>query len=128
MSSSSPATYPVAYFIAGDGDTEENPNVFLTRRPLKDLRLGDVQAAFPLPGQYFFRAKATYGKTYGACAGGEAARGWARRAPAAAATRGGRAARRGGAAPPRRRVCAPPLPLQLPLTRALARPARRSVV
>lgn len=72
----SAATYPIAYFIAGDGDTEENPNVFLTRRPLKDLRLGDIQAGFPLPGQYFFRAKATFGKTYGACARSGAVARW----------------------------------------------------
>ena len=35
----------VQYFIPTDGDSEEHPNVFLVKKPLKELRLGDVQAA-----------------------------------------------------------------------------------
>jgi len=57
----------IQYFIPADGDVEDHPNVYLVKKPQKDLRLADLQAAFPLPGQYFFRAKTTYGKTHGAC-------------------------------------------------------------
>lgn len=35
----------VQYFIPIDGDSEEHPNVFLVKKPLKDVRLSDVQAA-----------------------------------------------------------------------------------
>lgn len=35
----------VQYFIPGDGDSEEHPNVFLVRKATKDLRLADVQQA-----------------------------------------------------------------------------------
>lgn len=89
-----PAHSYVQYFVPYDGDTEEHPNVFLVKRPQKDLRLADLQQvgscptavtqrarglweltrmhvqppsvqAFPLPGQYFFRVKTTFGKTHG---------------------------------------------------------------
>lgn len=33
----------VQYFIPYDGDTEEHPNVFLVKKPQKDLKLVDVQ-------------------------------------------------------------------------------------
>ena len=55
----------VCYFVPIDGDVEEQPNVFAVRKPQKLLTLGDIMAAFPLPGSYIFRAKAAYGKTYG---------------------------------------------------------------
>ncbi len=59
------ATY-VQYFIPTDGDSEEHPNVFVLRKPPKAITLGDVAAAFPLPGEYLFRAKSAHGKTHGA--------------------------------------------------------------
>ena len=54
----------VAYFVPLDGDSEEQPNVFAVRKPARALTLGDLTAAFPLPGAYIFRAKAAFGKTY----------------------------------------------------------------
>ena len=54
----------VQYFIPGDGDSEEHPNVFLVKRPPRELRLEDVAAGFPLPGLYFFRAKQPLGKAH----------------------------------------------------------------
>ena len=35
----------VQYHVPADGDSEEHPNVFLVKRPLKELRLADVQSA-----------------------------------------------------------------------------------
>ncbi len=35
----------VQYHVPVDGDSEEHPNVFLVKRPLKELRLADVQSA-----------------------------------------------------------------------------------
>jgi len=84
MSQSPDHTY-VQYFIPHDGDTESAPNLFLVRKPAAKLTVGDLQEvccgatsllcaqhihswlvqAFPLPGQYFFRFKQTYGKGYG---------------------------------------------------------------
>lgn len=83
-----PAHSYVQYFIPYDGDNEEHPNVYLVKKPQKDLRLADLQQvracswplcnahgartdlrrvlqAFPLPGQYFFRVKTSFGKTHG---------------------------------------------------------------
>ena len=57
----------VQYFIPHDGDEEDHPNVFLVKKPLKNLTLSDVQGSFPLPGTYFFRGKQSYGKTHGKC-------------------------------------------------------------
>ena len=56
----------ITYFIPGDGDLEEVPNVFLLRKPLSSVTLAAVTAAFPLPGEYQFRAKSAYGKSHGA--------------------------------------------------------------
>ena len=42
---SNPGHTYVQYFIPGDGDTDEHPNVFLVKKPMKDLRLGDIQQA-----------------------------------------------------------------------------------
>jgi len=47
----------ISYFIPADGDSEEHPNVFLIRKPQKEVRTSDVTASFPLPGTYHFRAK-----------------------------------------------------------------------
>jgi len=55
----------VQYFIPTDGDSEEHPNVFVVRKSPKSLCLGDIVSAFPLPGEYLFRAKYSYGKTHG---------------------------------------------------------------
>lgn len=77
----------VRYFVPYDGDTEEHPNVFVVRKPMKGLTLADLQSvsraasysysvctkdspasspqAFPLPGSYLFRAKQAYGKAHG---------------------------------------------------------------
>ena len=54
----------IQYFIPSDNDNEEHPNVFVVRKPPRGLTLGDVSAAFPLPGDYLFRAKSPYGKTH----------------------------------------------------------------
>ena len=56
----------VQYFIPSDGDAEEHPNVFVVRKPPKTLTLADVQGAFPLPGEYLFRAKIPFAKAHGA--------------------------------------------------------------
>ena len=63
MSAAPQHTY-VQYFVPGDGDSEEHPNVCLVRRAPGALRLEDVAAAFPLPGTYFFRAKQPLGKAH----------------------------------------------------------------
>jgi hypothetical protein len=63
---SNPNISYVQYFIPTDGDSEDHPNVFVVRRPPRGLTLGDVEAAFPLPGKYLFRAKMATGKTHGA--------------------------------------------------------------
>lgn len=54
----------IQYFIPSDNDSEDHPNVFVVRKPPRGLTLGDVSAAFPLPGDYLFRAKSPYGKTH----------------------------------------------------------------
>lgn len=84
----------MAYHVPYDGDTEDHPNLFLIKKPVKSITVADVKQVptrtcvcwffprwrhlrlirllaalrqcFPLPGTYFFRAKQTYGKTYGA--------------------------------------------------------------
>ncbi len=35
----------VSYWIAQDGDVEEHPNLFLVKKPIKGLVLGDIQQA-----------------------------------------------------------------------------------
>ena len=91
----------VQYFIPSDGDTEEHPNVFVVRVPPRALALRDVSAAFPLPGEYLFRAKIPFGKTHGASA------------------RKG-AACRGRPAPSRRRALpSPPVPFRPPSSSSL---------
>ena len=64
QSASAPQHTYVQYFVPGDGDSEEHPNVCLVRRAPGQLRLEDVAAAFPLPGTYFFRAKQPLGKAH----------------------------------------------------------------
>ena len=97
----------IQYFVPCDGDNEEcvalcglrppppaprprltpphllptspsHPNVFMVRKPPKQLTLGDVTAQFPLPGAYLFRAKVAMGKSHGA---------WARPHPSRARAR-----------------------------------------
>jgi len=49
-----------SYFVPEDGDTEIHPNVFLcakSRNQGAPPSLGQVKAAFPLPGRYHFRFK-----------------------------------------------------------------------
>lgn len=95
MAAANPNITYVRYFVPYDGDTEEHPNVFIVRKPIKGLTLGDIQSvrlprtaqggtaesnewaatsttppplqAFPLPGSYLFRAKQAYAKAHGAC-------------------------------------------------------------
>lgn len=57
------STY-IVYHIPCDGDNEENPNIFLLKKPAKAVTLADVRENFPIPGSYFFRAKQVYGKTH----------------------------------------------------------------
>lgn len=64
MSSAAAAVTFVRYFIPYDGDTEEHPNVFVVKKPMAKLTLGDIQSAFPLPGSYLFRAKQPYNKVH----------------------------------------------------------------
>lgn len=48
------------YFIPEDGDTEDQPNVFLMQKDSSSNlspKLREIQAAFPLPGTYHFRFK-----------------------------------------------------------------------
>eukprot|EP01138_Halocafeteria_seosinensis_P006770 gb/GECG01006923.1/.p1 GENE.gb/GECG01006923.1/~~gb/GECG01006923.1/.p1 ORF type:complete len:250 (+),score=37.10 gb/GECG01006923.1/:1-750(+) len=52
----------VYYFIPGDGDTEEHPNVFPIPKALKSITVQDIRQHFPLPGSYFFRFKQEHGK------------------------------------------------------------------
>jgi hypothetical protein len=50
----------VSYFIPEDGDSEEQPNVFLAPKPRQQgypPSLGEVKHSFPLPGKYHFRFK-----------------------------------------------------------------------
>jgi hypothetical protein len=65
MAAAAPSISYIQYFIPQDGDSEDHPNVFVVRKPPKSLTAADIQAAFPLPGQYLFRAKTLYGKTHG---------------------------------------------------------------
>jgi hypothetical protein len=54
--------YFFSYFIPEDGDTEQAPNVFLAPKPSRPgypPLLGQIKAAFPLPGKYHFRFKTT---------------------------------------------------------------------
>jgi hypothetical protein len=49
-----------SYFIPEDGDSEEQPNVFLAPKPRQQgypPSLGEVKHNFPLPGKYHFRFK-----------------------------------------------------------------------
>ena len=54
----------ISYFIPADGDSEEHPNVFLIRKPQKEVKTSDVTASFPLPGTYHFRAKQPLAKAH----------------------------------------------------------------
>jgi hypothetical protein len=54
----------ISYFIPADGDSEEHPNVFLIRKPQKEIKTSDVTASFPLPGTYHFRAKQPLAKAH----------------------------------------------------------------
>jgi len=52
----------IRYFIPEDGDSEQDPNVFLAPKPTRPgypPTLGQIKAAFPLPGKYHFRFKTT---------------------------------------------------------------------
>lgn len=54
----SPNSVTVYYYIPGDHDDVEHPNVFTVKRDPKSdslLRLREVKAQFPLPGTYHFR-------------------------------------------------------------------------
>ncbi len=66
---SAPSISYIQYFIPSDNDSEDHPNVFVVRKPPRNLTLGDVSSAFPLPGKYLFRAKSAYGKGHSAFAG-----------------------------------------------------------
>ena len=46
MASSANITH-VRYFVPYDGDTEEHPNVFVVRKPMKGLTLADISSVSP---------------------------------------------------------------------------------
>ena len=46
MSSSSSHSY-VHYFIPYDGDVEDHPNLFLVKKPVQKVTLGDVLSVSP---------------------------------------------------------------------------------
>ena len=54
----------VHYVIPEDGDDFEHPNVFAVQIGLKRLAIKDVVDKFPLPGEYHFRFKSTFKKTF----------------------------------------------------------------
>ena len=54
----------VAYIIPSDGDVLEQPNIFPLSGPVDKITLRQVVDAFPLPGEYHFRFKSQYEKTY----------------------------------------------------------------
>ena len=56
---------PVYYFVPEDGESESGElNAFHIRRPIEKIRLGDVRTKFPLPGNYHFRFKRGFRKSY----------------------------------------------------------------
>eukprot|EP01029_Cantina_marsupialis_P029036 TRINITY_DN778460_c0_g1_i1.p1 TRINITY_DN778460_c0_g1~~TRINITY_DN778460_c0_g1_i1.p1 ORF type:complete len:181 (+),score=38.73 TRINITY_DN778460_c0_g1_i1:74-616(+) len=54
----------VRYHVPEDKDDEKHPNVFLLKTNGRPVRLSDLFEAFPLPGQYHFRAKKAYRGTH----------------------------------------------------------------
>merc|ERR1711920_792920 len=51
----------IRYFIPDDGDTEDEPNVFLAPKCPSAPKLADIKSSFPLPGKYHFRFKINLG-------------------------------------------------------------------
>ncbi|CAK9002100.1 Hypothetical protein SCF082_LOCUS7194 [Durusdinium trenchii] len=45
------------YWLPGDNDDQEHPNAFEVIHGGHGVKLKDIKAAFPLPGQYHFRFK-----------------------------------------------------------------------
>eukprot|EP00915_Cephaloidophora_sp_WS-2016_P000868 GHVH01001146.1.p1 GENE.GHVH01001146.1~~GHVH01001146.1.p1 ORF type:complete len:109 (+),score=17.25 GHVH01001146.1:534-860(+) len=43
----------ISYFVPEDGDTQEQPNMFVVKWELH--RLSDLEEAFTMPGKYHFR-------------------------------------------------------------------------
>ena len=52
------------YFVPGDGDELEHPNMFSVATRGADVTLGDVRKSFPVPGRYHFRAMKAWKSTY----------------------------------------------------------------
>ncbi|CAJ1339995.1 unnamed protein product [Effrenium voratum] len=47
----------VYYWLPGDNDEQDHPNAFEVGHAGSGVKLKDIRAAFPLPGQYHFRFK-----------------------------------------------------------------------
>lgn len=54
----------IYYVVPEDEDDFEHPNVFAIHKGVKQLTVGDVVDAFPLPGVYHFRFKTEFMKTF----------------------------------------------------------------
>ena len=54
----------IYYVIPEDDDDFEHPNVFAIHKSVKQLTIGEVVEAFPLPGVYHFRFKTAFMKTF----------------------------------------------------------------
>ena len=54
----------VFYYVPEDKDDVDVPNAFGVKKAIQDLRLTDIQAQFPLEGQYHFRFKYKHGTEY----------------------------------------------------------------
>ncbi len=54
----------VFYYVPEDKDDVDVPNAFGIKKAIQDLRLTDIQAQFPLEGQYHFRFKYKHGTEY----------------------------------------------------------------
>ena len=54
----------VNYVIAEDVDDFEHPNVFAVHKNIEKLCISDIIDAFPLPGDYHFRFKVDFKKTF----------------------------------------------------------------
>ena len=52
------------YYVPGDGDELEHPNLFSVATRGANVTLGDVQKSFPVPGRYHFRAMKAWKSTY----------------------------------------------------------------
>eukprot|EP00949_MAST-11_sp_MAST-11-sp1_P005434 g5434.t1 len=67
MSGSRRAVEPVFYYIPDDGDQLSHPNVFLLPKEEMnggDVSVGYVRSRFPLPGDFHFRFKSSFKKTF----------------------------------------------------------------